>query len=102
MSAGLRAGRRAADLDTVARLALVEIQHRSAPPMFAPRHDRPLADLIAQHRALRQDGAVHFLAALNGQPHIGPRRLPPGRILHRFVFLLGASDGEDLFGEPTP
>ena len=24
------------DLDTVARLALVEIEHRSAPPMFAP------------------------------------------------------------------
>lgn len=22
--------------------------------------------------------------------------------LHRFVFLLGASDGEELFGEPTP
>jgi len=22
--------------------------------------------------------------------------------LHRFVFLLGASDGGDLFGEPTP
>ena len=22
--------------------------------------------------------------------------------LRRFVFLLGASDGEDLFGEPTP
>ena len=22
--------------------------------------------------------------------------------LHRFVFLLGQSDGEDLFGEPTP
>jgi hypothetical protein len=22
--------------------------------------------------------------------------------LHRFVFLLGISDGEDLFGEPTP
>ena len=22
--------------------------------------------------------------------------------LHRFVFLLGASDGEGLFGEPTP
>jgi hypothetical protein len=22
--------------------------------------------------------------------------------LHRLVFLLGASDGEDLFGEPTP
>ena len=38
----------AEDLDTVACLALVEIQHRSAPPMFAPRHDRPLADLIAE------------------------------------------------------
>ena len=22
--------------------------------------------------------------------------------LHRFVFLLGVSDGEELFGEPTP
>ena len=22
--------------------------------------------------------------------------------LHRFVFLLGSSDGEELFGEPTP
>ena len=22
--------------------------------------------------------------------------------LHRFAFLLGASDGDDLFGEPTP
>jgi hypothetical protein len=22
--------------------------------------------------------------------------------LHRFIFLLGASDGEGLFGEPTP
>jgi hypothetical protein len=22
--------------------------------------------------------------------------------LHRFIFLLGASDGEELFGEPTP
>ena len=22
--------------------------------------------------------------------------------LHRFTFLLGASDGEELFGEPTP
>ena len=32
--------------------------------------------------------------------------LPPAcnrpRRLHRFVFLLGVSDGEDLFGEPTP
>jgi GNAT superfamily N-acetyltransferase len=57
----------AGDLATVARLALVEIQHRSAPPMFAPRHDRPLADLIAEHRTLHESGAVHLLAALDGR-----------------------------------
>ena len=56
----------AGDLETIARLALVEIQHRSAPPMFAPRQDRPLADLIAEHRALREGGAVHLLATLDG------------------------------------
>ena len=44
----------AGDLETIARLALVEIQHRSAPPMFAPRQDRPLANLVAEHRALRE------------------------------------------------
>jgi GNAT superfamily N-acetyltransferase len=55
------------DLETVARLALVEIQYRSAPPMFAPRQDRPLADLAAQHRALHDNGAVHLLAALDGR-----------------------------------
>jgi GNAT superfamily N-acetyltransferase len=89
----------AGDLDTVARLALVEIQHRSAPPMFAPPHAPPLADLVAQHRALREGGAVHLLAALDGrdvglltieltspvprlcpdgQPYIGPTVTLPG------------------------
>jgi hypothetical protein len=34
-------------LDTVARLALVEIQHRCPPLMFAPPHDRPL---VAERR----------------------------------------------------
>jgi GNAT superfamily N-acetyltransferase len=56
----------AGDLETIARLALVELQHRSAPPMFAPRQDRPLADLAAEHRALREAGAVHLLATLDG------------------------------------
>jgi GNAT superfamily N-acetyltransferase len=56
----------AGDLETIARLALVELQHRSAPPMFAPRQDRPLADLVAGHRALREAGAVHLLATLDG------------------------------------
>jgi GNAT superfamily N-acetyltransferase len=57
----------AEDLDAVARLALVEIQHRSAPPMFAPPDDRPLADLVAEHRALREAGAIHLLAAIDGR-----------------------------------
>jgi GNAT superfamily N-acetyltransferase len=56
----------AEDLETVARLALVEIRYRSAPAMFAPRQDRPLADLVAEHRALREGGAVHLLATIDG------------------------------------
>ena len=86
-------------LEIVARLALVELQHRSAPPMFAPPQERPLADLIAEHRALHDNGAVHLVAALDGhdvglltieltspvprlcpdgQPYIGPTATMPG------------------------
>ena len=54
-------------LETIARLALVEMEHRSAPPMFAPRHDRSLADLVAEHHALHDNGAVHLVAALDGR-----------------------------------
>jgi GNAT superfamily N-acetyltransferase len=89
----------AGDLETIARLALVEIQHRSAPPMFAPRQDQPLTDLIAEHRAVREDGVVHLVATLDGhdaglltieltspvprlcpdgQPYIGPTATLPG------------------------
>jgi GNAT superfamily N-acetyltransferase len=89
----------AGDLDAVARLALVEIQHRSAPPMFNPAQDLSLADLAAEHGALREAGAVHFLAGLGGrdvglltveltspvprlcpegQPYIGPTATVPG------------------------
>ena len=89
----------AGDLETIARLALVELQHRSVPPMFAPRQDRPLADLVAEHRTLREAGAVHLLATLDGydvglltieltspvprlcpdgQPYIGPTATLPG------------------------
>ena len=57
----------AGDLEIIARLALVELQHRSAPPQFAPRQDRPLADLIAEHRALREGGAIHLLGTIDGQ-----------------------------------
>jgi GNAT superfamily N-acetyltransferase len=86
-------------LDTIARLALVEIQYRSAPSMFGPRQDRPLADVAAHHRALREGGAIHLLATLDGhdvglltieltspvprlcpdgQPYIGPTATLPG------------------------
>jgi GNAT superfamily N-acetyltransferase len=57
----------AAHIDTIARLALVEIQHRSAAPMFAPSKQPLLADLVAMHSALQNDGAVHFVATLGGR-----------------------------------
>jgi hypothetical protein len=40
------------------------------------------------------------LAAFTGHPAYGTETLRAD--LHRFVFLLGISDGEELFGEPTP
>jgi hypothetical protein len=40
------------------------------------------------------------LAAFAGHPAYNTNTLCAD--LHRFVFLLGASDGEDLFGEPAP
>jgi hypothetical protein len=40
------------------------------------------------------------LAAYVGHPAYTTGNL--GADLHRFVFLLGASDGEELFGEPAP
>jgi GNAT superfamily N-acetyltransferase len=55
------------DADTVARLALVEMQYRSAPPMFGPSYVPSLADLAAEHRALHEGGAVHLVAALDGR-----------------------------------
>ncbi|HKD96326.1 MAG TPA: GNAT family N-acetyltransferase [Micromonosporaceae bacterium] len=54
------------DLETVARLAQVEIRHRGTPPMFTPLDDRPVADLLAEHRDLRERGAVHFIATIDG------------------------------------
>jgi hypothetical protein len=40
------------------------------------------------------------LAIFVGHPAYSTDDLPAH--LRRFVFLLGASDGEELFGEPTP
>jgi len=87
-----------AELDSVARLALVEIEHREAAPMFGPRSSVTLAELVDRHRALRDGGAVHLLASVDGrdaglltieltspvprlcaadQPYIGPTATAP-------------------------
>jgi hypothetical protein len=44
----------------------------------------------------QQQALADSLAAFVGHPAYGIEAL------HRFVFLLGVSDGEELFGEPTP
>jgi GNAT superfamily N-acetyltransferase len=54
------------DLPTVARLALVELHHRGTPPMFAPPDTSSLDEVIAVHGRLREAGAVHLLAHLDG------------------------------------
>jgi hypothetical protein len=43
---------------------------------------------------------AHSLAAFVGHPAYDPQTLRAD--LHRFAFLLGISDGEELFGETTP
>jgi GNAT superfamily N-acetyltransferase len=63
-------------LETIARLALVEIEHRAAPPMFAPRAAPSVEHLVDEHRALQRAGAVHLLAELDGR-HVGLLTLEP-------------------------
>ena len=48
----------------------------------------------------QQQALANSLAAFVGHPAYGIEALRAD--LHRFVFLLGVSDGEELFGEPTP
>jgi hypothetical protein len=48
----------------------------------------------------QQHALADSLAAFVGHPAYGIEALRAD--LHRFVFLLGVSDGEELFGEPTP
>ena len=47
----------------------------------------------------QQQTLAGSLAAYAGHPAYGIDALRAD--LHRFVFLLGVSDGEELFGEPT-
>lgn len=46
------------------------------------------------------DRYLEFVATFVGHPAYGIETLRAD--LHRFVFLLGISDGEELFNEPTP
>jgi len=48
----------------------------------------------------QQQTLAHSLTAFVGHPAYTTDALCAD--LHRFAFLFGASDGEDLFGEPTP
>jgi hypothetical protein len=48
----------------------------------------------------QQQTLAGSLAAFVGHPAYNTEALCAD--LHRFAFLLGASDGEELFGEPTP
>jgi hypothetical protein len=48
----------------------------------------------------QQQALADSLAAFVGHPAYNTETLRAD--LHRFAFLLGASDGEELFSEPTP
>jgi hypothetical protein len=48
----------------------------------------------------QQQALAQSLATFIGHPAYNTQTLRAD--LHRFVFLLGVSDGEELFGEPTP
>ncbi|WP_300607832.1 hypothetical protein [Trebonia sp.] len=52
--------------------------------------------LSGSHRQTLADSFTAFI----GHPAYSTSTLCAD--LHRFAFLLGATDGEDLFGEPTP
>jgi hypothetical protein len=56
-----------------------------------------LADWLA---GSQQQVLAGSLAAFVGHPAYNTGALRAD--LHRFVFLLGVSDGEELFGEPAP
>ena len=56
-----------------------------------------LADWLA---GSQEQALADSLTAFVGHPAYNTEALQAD--LHRFVFLLGVSDGEELFGEPTP
>ena len=86
------------DLATIARLAQVEVRHRSTPPIYAPPVHLTFEEVLEAHRTLHARGATHFIAAIDGhdvglltldltspsprlcadgQPYIGPTATHP-------------------------
>jgi GNAT superfamily N-acetyltransferase len=55
------------DLDSIARLAQLEIQHRSTAPIYAPPDHRSLDEIRAKHRTLQDSGAIHLIATIEGR-----------------------------------
>ena len=55
------------DLEVVARLALVEIEFRGTPPIYSPGGTQSVEALVEEHLALREAGATHLVAALDGR-----------------------------------
>jgi len=62
----------------------------------------PGAQAVAEHPCVcfAEQVLAESLAAFVGHPAYNTDALRAD--LHRYVFLLGISDGEELFGEPTP
>ena len=87
------------DLESIARFAEIEIQHRATPPIFEPPFTPSIDDIRGMHQHLRDTGATHLIASIDGrdvglltieltspsprlcadsQPYIGPTATHPG------------------------
>ena len=68
-------------------------------PVDAAELAETLTFLAAWLSGSQEHALAESFAAFVGHPAYNTGSLRAD--LHRFVFLLGASDGEELFGEPT-
>jgi GNAT superfamily N-acetyltransferase len=58
---------RESDLQIIAQLAELELQHRATPPIYVPPPPHSVADLVDQHRHLQEHGATHLIASVGGR-----------------------------------
>jgi hypothetical protein len=68
-------------------------------PVDAAELAETLAFVVAWLSGRQKHALADSFAAFTGHPAYNTGTLRAD--LHRFIFLLGASDGEELFGEPT-